>query len=325
MIKFIFALLCLVGFVVCKTLAATRREADDTRLGLKVGGWVLLFLAVLGIGTSVIRVVPANSVGIPVNFGSIGKPMGSGPRFTAPWTKIHNFSTRLQELSMLSKGEGGTDKSEAISVRGSDGYEMFVDSTIRYYVDQKVANDLFKRVGSMEGVRDRIVLPEVREGIRIIFARYTAEEGYSIQREKIAGDVTLLLRERLAPYGVNLDSALIRSVDPEPKLTQAIGDRAAARERALQAEIEQRKLVTESETRKQVAERDATAAVTKAQGQADAQRISAQGEADANTKISASLTDDLIRMAYTEALKAGTVFVVPDGASFILGSDLLKK
>lgn len=298
----------------------TLSDAQMSRTVATVVTSVTGFLFFLFLALSCIKIVPANNVGIPVSFGQIGSPLDSGFHIEKPWTRVHNFSTRLQESSMLSSGEGEQGKQDSISVRGSDGYEMWVDVTIRYTIEDEVADQLFRRVGSMDGIRDRIVRPEVRESVRIVFARYTSEDGYSTKREEIAKDVNTLLRERLGVYGVNLDSAVIRSVDPDQTLKNAISQRAAAREKTLQAEIEQDRQVTESETRKQVAERDATALTTKAQGEADAKRIAAQGEADANKKVSESLTPEILKQRQIEALKAGTVYVVPDGGNFVLGN-----
>jgi regulator of protease activity HflC (stomatin/prohibitin superfamily) len=300
-----------------------QNDLDNDELNKTIStivGGIFLSLFLIFFAWSCIKIVPANNVGIPVAFGQIGSPLDSGFHIEKPWTKVHNFSTRLQESSMLSSGEGEQGKQDSISVRGNDGYEMWVDVTIRYTIDEAIADQLFRRVGSMDGIRDRIVRPEVRESVRIVFARFTSEDGYSTKREVIARDVNTLLKERLNVYGVNLDSAVIRSVDPDQTLKNAISQRAAAREKSLQAEIEQDRQVTESETRKQVAERDATALTTKAQGEADAKRIAAQGEADSNKKVSESLTPEILRQLQIEALKNGTVYVVPDGGNFVLGN-----
>ncbi len=112
----------------------------------------------------------------------------------------------------------------------------------------------------------------------------------------------MTLSRPIAPMGVN-----VRNLNPEESLRKAIGDRAAARERANQAQIEQQKQVTEAETRRQVAERDA-----------QARQISAQAEADANAKISASLTDPLLRKLYFEALAKGNTIYVPNDGSVIV-------
>lgn len=311
-----------------KTLTELRASEKPNEERINDAEWSdrVLKFGIVGLGAlfvlfgfwSMVRIVPANSVGIPTTFGSIGQPMGSGFHFTAPWTKVHKFSTRIQESSMLSSGEGEKGRADSISVRGSDGYEMWVDVTIRYKIDENVADQLFRRVGSMDGIKDRLVRPEVRESVRIVFADHTAEEGYSIGRAQIANDFNDDLRTRLQKYGIDLDSAVIRSVDPEQSLSGAIADRSAARERTLQAKIEQEKQVTEAETRKQVAERDATAKVTAAQGDADARRIAAQGESDANAKVSASLTPQILQQDYIDALREAGAIYVPSTGEILL-------
>lgn len=91
-------------------------------------------------------------------------------------------------------------------------------------------------------------------------------------------------------------------------LAQAISDRAAAREKALQATIEQDRLITEAETRRKVADTDAKAKV-----------IAAQGEADANEIITKSITPELLTLKQIEALRdANTVYIEP-GTNIIVG------
>lgn len=280
--------------------------------------FLALLVPVFGFLASV-RIVPANSVGIPVTFGSIGTQMGSGLKIVNPFTEIKTFSTRLQESTMIDDPfEGDRNRQDAIEVRGSDGYEMRVDVTVRYKVRQDSASELFRRVGSMDGIRDRIVRPEVREAIRVVFANYTSEEGYSVAREKVSADANRIIRERLTPYGLELDAVLIRNVNPDDTLKKAIADRSAARERSLQAELEQKRQITEAETRKQVAERDATAAVTKAEGEAKARVITAEAEAESNRKVAASVSAALSDYIRAQALsKAQTIYVPSDTTLFL--------
>jgi regulator of protease activity HflC (stomatin/prohibitin superfamily) len=288
---------------------------------VKPWGLVGLFglLAPVFVFLACIRIVPANSVGIPVTFGSIGTQMGSGLKIVNPFTDIKTFSTRLQESTMIDNpSEGDRFSADAIEVRGNDGYEMRVDVTVRYKVRQESASELFRRVGSMDGIRDRIVRPEVREAIRIVFATYSAEEGYSVKREQISRESTALIKARLEPYGLDLDAVLVRNVNPDATLKQAIADRSAARERALQAELEQKRQITEAETRKQVAERDAISAVTKADGEAKARVITAEAEATSNLKVAASVSSVLNDYIRAQALSKATTIYVPADATLFL-------
>lgn len=199
-------------------------------------------------------------------------------------------------------GSGDRQKNDAIEVRGSDGYAMQVDITIRYAVRTEAASNLYRRVGNMDGIRDRIVRPETREGVRLVFARFTAEEGYSGAREKISSEINDVMEERLDPYGLDLDQVNVRNVNPEESLRKAIAERAAARESAEKEKIVQDQAFTAAEGKKRVATEEAAA-----------RQIAAQSEADANAKVNASLTTNVLEARRIEALgKANTIYVPSD-------------
>lgn len=312
---------------ICAKKSTTARQKEDTdgyrtrgmvsdsqhygqlASGLKIGSVVAFVFSLMFTIFPCIQVVDANAVGIPVSYGSIQEPVDSGFHLMAPWVDVHTFSLRMQETSMLRAiDEGDKAKDDSIEVRGSDGYLMNVDVTVRYFIVGESANTLFKLVGSEDGVRDRLVRPEVRESVRSWFAKYTSEEGYTSEREAIRQNITTDLTARLAKYNLRLDSVAIRNVAPDATLAQAISDRAAAREKALQATIEQDRLITEAETRRKVADTDAKAKV-----------IAAQGEADANEIITKSITPELLTLKQIEALRdANTVYIEP-GTSIIVG------
>jgi regulator of protease activity HflC (stomatin/prohibitin superfamily) len=289
-------------------------DYGDMASGLKVGSVVVFVFGLTFTIVPCVQVVDANTVGIPVSYGSIQQPVSSGFHLMAPWVDVHTFSLRMQETSMLRAiDEGDKEKDDSIEVRGSDGYLMNVDVTVRYFIVGDSANRLFTLVGSEDGVRERLVRPEVRESVRSWFAKYTSEEGYTSEREAIRQNISVDLAERLAKYNLRLDSIAIRNVAPDTTLAKAISDRAAAREKALQATIEQERLTTEAETRRKVAETDAKAKV-----------IAAQAESDANEIITKSITPDLLTLKQIEALRdANTVYIEP-GASVIVGQQQQK-
>lgn len=333
MVRFVFGII----FVVCGIIAwfaakgfqrqlvqqrdlSTRevvsREAPSLYAsGTRMGARITLGLGLLLIVWSTVRVVPANHVGIPTEFGSIGNPLNSGFQFTTPWTDITKFSTRMQELSMLGAADDPTvnnddGRGDSIEVRGSDGYVMWSDVTVRYFIEGDSASDLFRLVGSEDGVKERLVRPEVREAVRVEFAKWTAEQGYTSERDAIREAIFADLEVRLARYGLRLDSVAVRNVAPDPVLANAISERAAARERALQATIQQGTDLTLAETRKLVAETDAAAKVAAAQGEADANRI-----------LAASITDEILMLKRIEALRDANTVYVPDGTQILVAAN----
>lgn len=197
--------------------------------------------------------------------------------------------------------EGDKSKDDSISVIASGGGSMKVDVTVRFSVAPDQAGELFRLAGSIDLIKDRFVRPDTREVVRNIFGEYTAEQGYSTERAKIATQVTDQLAERLLKRGILVDSVNVRDVLPEQQVLDAINAVLQTRNQAAQALEDQKKQVTEAQTRKQVATLDKEAAITKAEAEAQAVSISAQAQAEANAKIAASLSPELVQLEIAKA------------------------
>lgn len=250
---------------------------------------------VIAIGSSV-RLVAATDVGVPVTLGKIGQPLGPGVHLVSPWTQVNAFSTRLQQSDMSQTvGEGDRTTTDGIEVLSSEGGRMVLDVTVRYAVNKESAGDLFRRVGSMVGIRENVVRPDVRSGMRDVYSRHTAEDGYATKREVIALEAETLIKERLAPFGLTIDAVKVRNITLETNLQTQITAKLEAKQAAERALIEQQQAQTVAETRRKVAETDAQATVVLAKGQAEANLILAQ-----------SLTDALLRSKEIDAITKNT-------------------
>ena len=310
MARFVLGLFFVVGALIALVVVRTMNKSSDQQTTIRsavsklvsLGALATIVLGAVLFLSSFVRVVPANTVGIPTTFGKVGAPFNSGFHITEPWTEITEFSTRTQELSMLrAPDEGDLAKDDSVTVIAKGGGSMSVDVTVRFSLAQDKAADLFKQAGTLDLVKDRFVRPETREVVRDIFGGFTAEEGYSTERAKIAKAITDDLRARLNARGILVDSVNIREVQPEAKVLEAINGILQSRNEAARALEDQKKQVTEAETRKQVAELDKDSAVTKAEAEAAAVTISAEAEAGANQKIAASLTPELLELMKAQA------------------------
>jgi regulator of protease activity HflC (stomatin/prohibitin superfamily) len=328
--------------VVVKSIMGVRKaklERDDTASRYDINnavttiriaglvGKVGFGLGVIFILWSCVRVVPANTVGIPTDFGSIGSPLQSGLKITRPWTEIHEFPTTIQELSMLrAVDEGDKPKDDSIEVIAKGGGSMKVDLTVKFLIEKTSANNLYRQAGSIDLVKDRFIRPEAREVTRDIFGQYSAEQGYSTDRAAISQEILKRLKDRLESRGILIDSVNLRDVNPEERVLNAINAILDARNKALQAVEEQKRAITEAETAKQVAIRAADAAATKAQGEAEAIAIKAKAQAEANLRIANSLTPTLANLQAIQACadaiansKATVINVCGVGASNATG------
>ncbi|WP_225860387.1 prohibitin family protein [Streptomyces triticiradicis] len=280
---FVLSILLLITAIVLFLVGRGRTEAGRWRLGAVLS-------AVAGVLSGVfacVHVVSAYEVGVPVTFGKIGTPMVSGMHFKSPFTDVTSFSTRPVDLDLNGK--------DVVEVRSSQGGVLYADVTIKWAVVPAKAVALYRLAGSEEAVEERLVLPDSREIIRNVFAKHTSEEGYASAREQIGSEIAALVKERLAPRGIDVTSVNLRNVRPSEKLQDQI-DKKIQQEQATERAVE---------------------ASRTAKAESERKRIEAEGIARANKIIERSLSDKVLYNqcleAYKEAAKANPVYAVPCG------------
>ena len=216
-----------------------------------------------------------------------------GLKIIAPWNRMFVYSTRIQE-----------DRS-VMEVLSANGLTIRAELSYRYRPFQDKIGYLHNEVG--ENYHERIIIPEIRSATREIIGKYLPEELYSSKRDSIQTEIFVLAAERIRGKYIELDAVLIRDVGLPDKLKQAI-----------ERKLEQEQVSLEYEFR-----------LTRAQKEAERQRIEAEGKAVANRLLSQSLTDKILRDKGIDAtLKLAEspnskVIVVggSDGLPLILGNN----
>ncbi|WP_235451564.1 prohibitin family protein [Streptomyces olivochromogenes] len=256
------------------------------------GSWKLgaVLSAVAGVLAGVfacVYVVSAYEVGVPVTFGKVGTPLTSGIHVKSPFTEVTSYSTRPVDLNLYDK--------DVVEVRSSQGGVLYADVTIKWAVIPGKAVELYRLAGSEDAIQARLVLPDSREIIRNVFAKHTSEEGYASAREQIGSEIERLIKERLAPRGIDVTAVNLRNVRPSDKLQDQI-DKKIQQEQATERAVE---------------------ASRTAKAESERKRIEAEGIARANKIIEKSLSDKVLYNqcldAYREAAKANPVYAVPCG------------
>lgn len=237
---------------------------------------------------SCVYVVSAYEVGVPVLFGKVGTPMTSGMHLKAPFTDVTSFSTRPVDLNLSDK--------DVVEVRSSQGGVMYVEVTVKWAVTPAKAVELYRLAGNETAIQQRLVYPDSREIIRNVFARYTSEQGYASDREKINAELGELIKERLAPRGIDVTAVNLRNVKPSEQLQQQI-DRKIQQKEATERAVEATRTAEEESKRR---------------------KIEAEGIARANKILSDSLSDKVLMNqcieAFKEAAKKNPVYAVPCGS-----------
>lgn len=279
------AILLLVAGIL---LIVLKRTGTLTFSAATLAGYGVIVLGLLlGLSTFAYVVAPYQ-VSVPASFGKVGEPWKSGLHLKSPFTKVTTFSTRPVDLNL-----SGDD---TVEVRSSQGGVLYADLTVKWSVDPTQTLALYKLAGNEDSVERRLVAPDTREIVRNVFARYSSEDGYVSKREAISAEIDKLIRERLAPRGVLVDTVNLRNVKPSEALQKQID-----------LKIQQ----------EQATQRAAEAART-AKAEAEAKKITAEGEAAANNILNNSLTDKVLADKCLEAFKAAAdknpVYASPCGS-----------
>lgn len=221
-------------------------------------------------------------------------PLNEGFHFVAPWNKVFIYEVRQQSLD------------EKMQVLSSNGLEIKLDASIWFQPDYGDLGSLHQEKG--EAYVQRVLQPAVRSAARAVVGRYIPEQLYASKREAIQQEIFEETRKLLKDQYVQVNEVLVRDVSLPSTIKDAIERKLRQEQESLEYEFR----------------------LTKAQQEAERQRIDAEGKARANEILAASLTDMVLKekgiQATVELAKSPNAKVVvigsgEDGMPLILGND----
>lgn len=289
MFNIILAVIVIVaGFVISHIVLPDKKKRDGTvinkaaqRSAVRIAGIVLAIILVI---LSCISYVPTGYTGIITTFGKVhANTLDAGINFHAPWDNVITMDNREQRA---------TFQLEAFS---KDIQQVDIQGSINYNIDKATAMNLYKDVG-IEYVTI-LVAPRIQEDVKIVIARYTAENLIS-SRQEAANAIEALIRDELTPKGINVISFAVENIDFTDAFETAVEAKQVATQEKQRAQTQQEQATMEAEqaAKRKKIEAEAAAEVAKVQADAEAYsvQVKANAEAEANKKISSSLTPDLV-------------------------------
>jgi regulator of protease activity HflC (stomatin/prohibitin superfamily) len=290
------------GFVAASVL---KKSAAPTAkfAGLLRGAGVVIAVALTAV--SCLSTVPAGHTGVVTTFGHVENyTLDAGVHMVKPWQQVVKMDNRVQKQTVK------------LACFSSDIQEVNMAYTINYQIRKADAMTLYSTVGV--AYYDTVVSPNIAEAVKVATARYTAEELVGM-RDELANAIELILSEKLEQYNIEVVSTSIEDMD----FTDAFTDAVEAKQVA-----QQNKLKAQTEAEQRVIEANAAAEVKKVQADAEAYEVLARAdaEAEANRKISESLTRDLIDYNYAQSWdgKLPMMMSGSDGAVIVNAGDLIN-
>ena len=282
-----FLLIVAIIVFICSFVAPGLIDAEEKGKRLirtvAVAGALFLLLA------SCFTYVPTGYTGIVTTFGKVhDTTLDAGISFKMPWDSVIRMDNREQRFSF---------ELEAFS---KDIQEVDLKGSVNLNIDKSTAMNLYREVGT--DYINVLIAPRVQEDIKIVIARYTAET--LVENRQVASDAMYdLLKEELAAKGINVISIAIENLDFSDTFESAVEAKQVATQEKQRAKTQQEQQTMEAEqaaARKKI-EAEAAAEVVRIQADAAAYEIKtkADAEAEANEKIAATVTEELID--YTQA------------------------
>ena len=323
-----WALLIGLGLYVFYVISM-RSQRRDTKISvlavavLLIGSVVLL---TLGAGLVFIDQFEAGVVVSPLSEGGVRpEPIGAGIHFVTPFIEsVDRFSTAKQEYTMSgSINEGAQSGNDAVEARTSDAQQVYVDATVRFYVDPLQVVQLRRTWQSQDRYISGFVRPTTRNVIYNTTSRYRVEDVYGAKRTELQQIISDQLVTEFQKQGLVLDAFQLRNITFSPEYAQSIEQKQIAQQQSEQAKLLVQKSQQEADQLRAKVKGEADAVVLRATGDSQAAVTRAEGDAKALELIAEALktNPDLLTYTYIQKLAPNVgLIMLPAGGNnpFIL-------
>jgi len=258
-----------------------------------IGAVVFWALMVLSLG---FRIIPAGYVGVVTWFGEVEeRTLQPGAQFVIPIAEaITEVETRVHGIHF-----------ENTAAASQEYQDVFLTGTLNIHVDSQGVGDLYQRVGL--DYADKLVMPFFNDIVKEVVPTYEIGDILA-NRAQIRATTVEALNEKLNPYHITVDDLAIANIAFSDRYTTAIEEKQEAELRVSTERnlLEQKRIQAQS-------------AVTVAEGEANAAIERARGEAEANRLLTESLSDELIRyIGVTQLSDNVNIALVPSDGGLIL-------
>lgn len=250
----------------------------------KIAGAIIAAIVILIILFSSFTVVPTGYTGVRTTFGQISKAtVPQGFNFKIPFVQsIELVNNKQQDVTISTQVWGETiEKTPVYASNISVTYQ--ISGAKSAWIFANVTNS-DKNLISEDIVASAIKSAMVNLGTEDVTNRTVIEPATKEQ-------LILSLNEKYGEGTVSVLKVIVGDMDFEESYNNAIAEKSIAQKA-------QEKQIIENETAVAKAEADKKVKITNAEAEAEAKRIESAAEADANNRISASLSDAVLKSKF---------------------------
>lgn len=285
----------LIGVTIALAMAAASALKFSRLLVAAAGAAVAIIATIASSASS----VPAGHVGLVRGFGAIVGQRGEGLQWVAPWQN-------LEPASVQTRGH----KFEKMTSFSSETQSITVTATINVSVLPAGIQALYREVG--DKYFDVLIQPRVFQAFKDETVKYSSID-IAPKREEIRAAVREKLKAEMEAHSILVQDLLIDDISFGDKFEAAIEEKQTQSQLAL---AEKEKVSSERSKADQQLEH--------ARGEAGAILINADKQAEANKKLSESLSPAFLQyLAITKLSPNVSVMMVPPSQGLLF--DIGKK
>jgi regulator of protease activity HflC (stomatin/prohibitin superfamily) len=184
---------------------------------------------------------------------------------------LNPYMVDVVEVNLQSQ-RYGMSGDDSISFLTLDGFNVTVEGTIEYGLQRDSAALLTHRVGDMDDIIKKIILPRARGFSRIEGSKHPAINFIVGEtRQGFQRDLETHLREKCTPWGVDIKSVLVRKIIVPDEIASISRDREVAVQNALKFEQQ----IDQAKSQAELVRQEMLAIQNKEKVQSDTERIRA--------------------------------------------------
>lgn len=242
--------------------------------------------------------IPAGYVGVVYNMngGVDGEVLTQGWHIVSPTKKVTTYSIGIEQSYLTSDNKGDSPNDDSFNIPTSDGKTVRVNLEFSYRFDEERVAQTFTMFKGKSGevIKDTFIKPKIVAWTQEVSANYPVTDIFGDKRTQINAELDVYLRDKFDQYGIIIDTVNFTDISVDAETAAAIQKKVTAQQELELANIEAQTAKINAQKDKEVAQIAAEKAIIEANAEAEVIRIAAEAEADANRKIAASLTAELI-------------------------------
>ncbi|MGL5717128.1 MAG: prohibitin family protein [Paraclostridium sp.] len=265
-------------------------------------GLGVIFAGVVVLNT--LTTIPAGYAGVEYspNGGVKERTLSQGWHLVSQVNKITKYTVATEQAYLSADRREGSRDDDSFMVPTSDGKLVNVDLEFSYRFDSERLSEVFTKFRGRTGeeIQETFMRGKIKTWTGEVTSKYNVLEIYGEKRVELNAQLYTHVKKEFETYGIVIESVNLSRIGLDTQTAQAIQARVNAQQDLERQKTEKQKAIIEAERLAIEEEGKKKVKVIKAQAEAEEITLKANAQAEANTKLSKSITQELVEYEKTK-------------------------